>query len=141
MDNDECVICLKKYIQGDVVATIKSCRHIFHRDCIMAWTDGWVLLYSFVHFHKIKWKSVEINHSKIIIFSSKVNPTCPLCRESCWYTRNCIVCGRDFHTSFSVQIKCDICCAAQNFIDAVRDHYWSPRNALIQLNSINNLTQ
>lgn len=40
MDNDACVICLVKYVQGDAVATIKSCRHMFHRDCILAWTEG-----------------------------------------------------------------------------------------------------
>lgn len=35
----ECCICLGEYEKGDELVCLHPCRHVFHKECIAAWTD------------------------------------------------------------------------------------------------------
>lgn len=116
---DECSICLEKYIQGDEVATIKTCRHRFHHYCINQWIATWVLLCNRVRLYIKSLKKNIQNWNFSLYFFSGVERGCPLCRASFWYQKKCIECQQDFNSNYSVQVKCDYCCALRNFIDAL----------------------
>jgi len=34
---NECVICLINYIEGDVIRELDACKHFYHKDCIDKW--------------------------------------------------------------------------------------------------------
>jgi len=37
---NECVICLEKYLDEDIICILPCCNHSFHRDCIKIWFDN-----------------------------------------------------------------------------------------------------
>jgi len=38
-DTPECSICLGEYEKGDELVSLNPCRHVFHEECISAWTN------------------------------------------------------------------------------------------------------
>lgn len=40
---EECVICLEKFEDNEMIKRIPTCRHFFHPTCIEAWYKGKVM--------------------------------------------------------------------------------------------------
>merc|ERR1712086_582601 len=38
-EGPECSICLGEYEKGDALVSLNPCRHVFHEECISAWTN------------------------------------------------------------------------------------------------------
>lgn len=37
---EECVICMEQFKNGEKVRKIPTCRHLFHEKCIVQWLAG-----------------------------------------------------------------------------------------------------